>query len=816
MKNKKIIFITIFFFFKFLSISVAESFNFDVTNIEITNNGNFFKGLNRGNVTTDSGQTTITANTFEYNKISNILIAEGEVVIEDKIKDYIIETDYITYFKEKEIITSKGKTKSLIESKYTILSSDVTLDKITNTLETKKKTIITDQNYTNYETDFFFYSIDESVFKGRNIIISTNTNKEKNLQETYIFKDGIFNLEKKDFLASETKIFVKKNIFDETDNDPRIFGKSSKKSDNITKINKAIFTSCKLSDTCPPWSIKAKNITHDQNENNIIYDNPVLRVYDYPIFYFPKFSHPDPTVTRRSGFLQPRLNNSNVLGSSLNLPYFHILSENKDITLSPALFDSKIYMLQTEYRQKKDNSNLIANIGFTNGYKTNGESKNNIANLFAKFTSKLNLENFIDSSLDYSIQKTTKDTFLKVFDTNLADMNKNIKPNDQNKLKSDINLRLEHENFNFNSGFEAYESLSGPNSDRYQYILPYYNFSSNIFQNSLLSLNLSSSGNNSLKDTNQLKSIINNDLEISSIDFFSEKGFKSNLNLHFKNLNKVGKNSDNFKSSPQIELMNLINLETSLPLLKYSDNFTNILTPKLSLRVNPGDMNDASNEDRTVNVNNIFEINRLGLSETLEGGKSLTLGLDYKKESLEDINKYFELKLAGIVRDVKQKNIPINSSLNQKTSNLFGSATYGLSEVLNINYNFSVDNNFSTFEQNSIELGLDFDKFDTNFRFTENNGKMGDTNVIENSTVINFNEENFLTFNTRRNRKINFTEYYDLVYEYKNDCLVAGIKYKKSYYQDRDVKPKEDLLFTITFFPLTQYEQKIDENIYRN
>ena len=25
-----------------------------------------------------------------------------------------------------------------------------------------------------------------------------------------------------------------------------------------------------------------------------------------------------------------------------------------------------------------------------------------------------------------------------------------------------------------------------------------------------------------------------------------------------------------------------------------------------------------------------------------------------------------------------------------------------------------------------------------------------------------------------------------------------------------DLKPKEDLLFTITFFPLTQYEQKID------
>ena len=25
-------------------------------------------------------------------------------------------------------------------------------------------------------------------------------------------------------------------------------------------------------------------------------------------------------------------------------------------------------------------------------------------------------------------------------------------------------------------------------------------------------------------------------------------------------------------------------------------------------------------------------------------------------------------------------------------------------------------------------------------------------------------------------RKINLTEYYDLVYEYQNDCLIAGIK----------------------------------------
>ena len=83
---------------------------------------------------------------------------------------------------------------------------------------------------------------------------------------------------------------------------------------------------------------------------------------------------------------------------------------------------------------------------------------------------------------------------------------------------------------------------------------------------------------------------------------------------------------------------------------------------------------------------------------------------------------------------------------------------------------------------------------------------MGDSNVLENEIGYRFNDENYLSFNTRRNRKLNLTEYYDLVYEYQNDCLTAGIKYKKSYYEDRDLKPTENLLFTITLFPLTTYE----------
>jgi len=822
MINKNLISSIIFLFFLNITyLQANESFNFNVTEIEITNEGNFFKGLKRGTAETNNGQTIITADTFEYDKNTNILNAKGNVEIEDKIKDYVIKSSDITYYKNIEEIFSKGETEAFVQSKYEVFSSNVNVKRILNKLESQNKTIIIDDEYTQYETDTIDYSIDQYVFKGTNVNVLTNTNSDNdNEKEFYILKDGIFNLDKKDFVASDTKIYVKKNIFSDTENDPRIYGVTSKKKGNITKINKAIFTSCKLTDDCPPWSIKAKNIIHDQEKKDIIYENPILRVYDFPVFYFPKFSHPDPTVRRRSGFLQPQLNNSDITGSSIILPYFHVLSETTDFTFKPSIFDSDIYMLQSEYRQKTEKNNFIADFGITKGYQAQGEKRNNIGHLFGKLTSDLNLDNFLSSSLDLSFQKSTKDTFLKVFETNLIDMNQNIKPN-SSQLKSDINLYLEHENYDFNSGFIAYENLSGLSSDRYQYVLPYYNFSKQLYQNSFVNLNFSSGGNNNLKETNKLQSSISNNLNIGSIDYFSNAGFKNNFQLYFKNLNSVGKNINTLKSSPQVQLYNIINLETSLPLIKNDNYFTNIITPRMSFRINPTDMNDASSSSRTLTANNVFDINRLGLDD-FEQGKSLTLGVDYKKESLEDINKFFEFRLAGVLRDEKQDNIPSSSSINQTASNLFGFAKYNLSENINLDYNFALDNDFNTLEQNSIGLGLTFfpisdekNLFTTNFNFSENNGKMGNGNVLSNSTVINFDDNNYLTFETRRNREINFTEYYNLVYEYKNDCLIAGVKFNKSYYQDRDLKPKEELLFTITFFPITQYDQRVKESVWK-
>ena len=104
--------------------------------------------------------------------------------------------------------------------------------------------------------------------------------------------------------------------------------------------------------------------------------------------------------------------------------------------------------------------------------------------------------------------------------------------------------------------------------------------------------------------------------------------------------------------------------------------------------------------------------------------------------------------------------------------------------------------------QNNISAEYLSENFSTTFNFSEEAGILGDSNVISNVTkLIDFKDYHNLSFSTRRNRKINLTEYYDIIYEYKNDCLVAEIKYRKDYYSDNDLIPKEELFFAITIVP---------------
>ena len=73
-----------------------------------------------------------------------------------------------------------------------------------------------------------------------------------------------------------------------------------------------------------------------------------------------------------------------------------------------------------------------------------------------------------------------------------------------------------------------------------------------------------------------------------------------------------------------------------------------------------------------------------------------------------------------------------------------------------------------------------------------------------NQTKYSFDENNSISFSTRENRELDMTEFYNLIYQYENDCLRAALEYNKNFYSDNDVKPEEELLFTLTIIPFSK------------
>ena len=95
-------------------------------------------------------------------------------------------------------------------------------------------------------------------------------------------------------------------MFNNEEQDPRLYGASSFGDSKKTVIKKGVFTSLRLNDGCPPWSIKSKKIIHDKINRNLIYEKAILNIYDIPVMYFPKFS-PDPTVEGEQGLFNHNL-----------------------------------------------------------------------------------------------------------------------------------------------------------------------------------------------------------------------------------------------------------------------------------------------------------------------------------------------------------------------------------------------------------------------------------------------------------------------------------------------------------------------------
>ena len=695
--------------------------------------------------------------------------------------------DNAIFDQKNSTIKANGNIKvNQTDKKFFIETEKIIYDQLNGLIKSDTKTKLKDDFKNIYFVDSFTFEINKNLLKVINLEFE---DKDKNIVKTEL---AYINTESGKLFGKDVNMIFNNSSFS-NNNEPRLKANSVTKNENITELTKGIFTTCKKRDGCPPWEMTAEKIQHDSDKKIINYKNAFLKIYDVPVMYFPKFFHPDPTVKRQSGFLIPTIKNSSNSDNYLNTPYFLALAENKDATFSPRFFADDKILLQTEYREAGLNSNHIADFSY---FTENDKGSKN--HFFYEYDNEFESENFENNKIKLKIQQTSSDTYLK------ADKLDNDITSDYNNLENSFGLDVYTDDLAISFNTNVYEDLNKDPNDRYEYVLPRINLVKNIDNKTALNGNFSFESQALIRNynTNVYERNNINDLIFKSYPKITTYGFYNNYEFLIKNSNIKNKNSD-YKNNESAYLSSIFQYNSSLPLIKENEFYRKILKPKISFKVAPPHTKDSKNEDVKIDLSNIYSIDRMS-DETTEGGFSATYGSDYSIFDNKKSREVFNFKLANNFRFDENDDLSNTNQIGEKNSNLFGEVVFNPNDFLTTKYNTSLKNNLKDVSYENLITEFKINNFVTKFDYLNENNTSAKNSYLTNETTLFVDQSNSLSFSTRENKTTDLTEYYNFMYQYRNDCLAASIEYNKDYYSDRELKPSESIFLKLTIIPFGQ------------
>ena len=153
--------------------------------------------------------------------------------------------------------------------------------------------------------------------------------------------------------------------------------------DRYTSLARAVYSACAVcpEKPTPLWAIRARRVVHDDVERMVFYEDAVFEILGAPVAYLPFFSHPDPTVERKTGFLAPTFSQSSLYGYALKAPYFVAIDESRDATITPFVTSDDGPILEAEFRQRtrRGGFDLLGSVGWLQtGEDGDGEARGHL------------------------------------------------------------------------------------------------------------------------------------------------------------------------------------------------------------------------------------------------------------------------------------------------------------------------------------------------------------------------------------------------------------------------------------------------------
>jgi len=725
---------------------------------------------------------------------------------------YNFSADKLTYSQDNNIIEATGNVVAKNQEGKQISADKITYNKTSQLLKTFGNSKFTDIKNRTLTADNFEYDLEKKIISAQDKVKFLDDYKN-------IYYFSKLNADDKfvEIIGYDLNSALNKEKFDSKDKfnefvEPKLSGKEVSIKDNITIIKDGKFTSCKSTNEkegCPYWNLKANLVTHDKEKKEIIYKHATLDLNNVPVLYTPYFSHPDPSVKRKEGFLAPSFASlSSEIGSITKIPYFYPISQSADFTISPVYYFKQNPLLLGEYREKYENGDLSIEGSFTQGYKTitsvqtDGSRNHLYGNLNLNFTDKI----LDQSEFNAKIQRINNPTYLRVNKINSTNdgFKRNLVKENETKLTNEIYLNSFGKNESLNFKTATYQNIATTKtSDQYEYLLPEIVYSKyNLMNNN--NLNFTSNFKSLNANTNQNKTTF-----INNLDYSTTESYNANLGIGYKFLTRI--NNINYYSdykTPNENLNSQINpvagFDTSLPFAKLSKESEQYLIPRILTRYSPGKMTNARSNDTTLNTDNLFSINRMNSDELIEKDLSFNIGLDWMwKEKIINKNNPAQagITIGQVIKFNEDLDMPTKSSLQNKNSDLVTKVNYLSPGNFDMTLKNTLDNGFNHVYYNDLNLKTFLKQGELNFNFYEKNSHIGNERYAKANLTSYLTDNTKLIVSTDRNLKTDLTNSHKLGIENENECIRYGFYFQKNYSSDKDLKPATSVFFGVTLLP---------------
>ncbi|MAB12611.1 MAG: hypothetical protein CMI59_01760 [Parvibaculum sp.] len=578
-----------------------------------------------------------------------------------------------------------------------------------------------------------------------------------------------------------------------------------RKDANITTLHKGVYSPCDVcaekGQTEPLWQIKAFRVTHNKEEQRIVYEDARMELFGVPILYTPYFSMADPSVKRKSGFLSPSFANSNDLGQQIETPYFWAIAPDKDFTFSPRFTTRQGIIYKGTYRELFSNGRMTLNgTGTWPRDKTLGTpgDKNFRGSFFGNGSFRLNDH----WSWSFRSELTTDETYLRKYDLSGA---------------TDLvnNLSVDYANGRnwFSSDLYAFRGLlASDNYDTTPWIAPHmkgsYTLPSKVlggmvsFSGDALIL-----GRNDGPNMRRLSTRMDWNLRRTTVGGLVYRLF-ANLRGDLYSVENVKDPSNpavTFSDTTLFRGLPTMGTEVSYPLVRYSGGLREVLEPILQLIYSPdiGNTVELPNEDSLsfeFDDTNLFSENRFPGLDRWETGTRLNAGMRYslfwgpQGRASALIGQSFRLN--------ENQSFSSASGLRNELSDVVGRIMVSPSSNWLIVHRFRVGSESFKLRRNEVnaygrygpvsaQLGYAYFAADQFSTFTPRE-------EIVLGSVVRLDDYWRLFGQTRRDLSKHRAVNNSVGVGYSDECLDISLGYYQSFTRDRDIEPENSFILRLT------------------